>query len=385
MVKSPLRGVDSTMVLQATASREERQTLAETIAAVLRDDQSVVAAETVNAWVAAADQVLDKAAASPAEAIDLAACMAELTAIRQAQLDGRGDDLSGRLGAAVAPTSLPPAAVLKGRPVAVAASKAVEYATLGPSQASRTEFWKKRLADGGPPDVVLARVAIEEAARGSPAAVREAARDFVRARAGDDAVLVAALDMVLTIPESRENLEWLSDIAGRRIAWAGRGASREAAHRAVLEMAAAKFPTSGLAAAIDLSATRLAKAWLLRIGELVEDDAIGATDAIRRVVLQMLSVGSRGNEGEVRRRLEARLAIARGGIQSAVWWQAAGVELTAMDVAKRSPRADVRSELEIWEARRRGASTVFDQLLAGERAVLTILRSEVAITKGDGE
>ncbi len=384
MVKSPLRGVDSTMTLAVTASREERQALGEAFAAVLRNDQDPIAAEKVRAWAAAADEVLAKSVSTPAEAIDLAARMAELTAIRQAQLDGRSDDLSGRIEAAGTPTTLPPGISVKERPIATAGSKAFEYAAIGVPQAPRVEFWKKRLADSGAPDVLLARVAIEEASRGSPAAVRDAARDFVRARAGDETMLIAALDVVFTIPESRENLEWLSDIAGRRIAWSGRGHSREAAHRALLELAAERFPTIGSGAAIDLAAARLGKAWLLRIGESAEDDAVHATDSIRRVAIPMLAIGGRGSEGEVRRRLDARLAIARGGIQVAVWWQAAVVELTAIDVAKRAPGVDVRAGLAAWDAQRRGASTAFEQLLAGERAVLSMFRAEVVLPTGEG-
>jgi hypothetical protein len=384
MVKSPLRGVDSTMTLAVTASREERQALGEAFAAVLRDDQDPIAAEKVRAWAVAADEMLAKSGTTPAEAIDLAARMAELIAIRQAQLDGRSDDLSGRFEAAATPTTMPPGISVKERPVAIAGSKAIEYAAIGVPQATRVEFWKKRLTDSGAPDVLLARVAIEEASRGSPAAVRDAARDFVRARSGDEAMLLAAIDLVFAIPESRENLDWLSDVAGRRIAWSGRGHSREAAHRALLEMAAERFPTVGTGAAIDLAAARLAKAWLLRIGESAEDDAVNATDAVRRVAIPMLAIGGRGSEGDVRRRLEARLAIARGGIQIAVWWQAAVVELTAIDIAKRAPGVDVRAGLDAWDAQRRGASTAFEQLLAGERAVLSMLRAEVVLPKGEG-
>jgi hypothetical protein len=128
----------------------------------------------------------------------------------------------------------------------------------------------------------------------------------------------------------------------------------------------------------------LAKAWLLRIGESAEDDAVNATDAVRRVAIPMLAIGGRGSEGDVRRRLEARLAIARGGIQIAVWWQAAVVELTAIDIAKRAPGVDVRAGLDAWDAQRRGASTAFEQLLAGERAVLSMLRAEVVLPKGQG-
>lgn len=384
MVKSPLRGVDSTMVLAATASREERQTLGQAVEAVLREDQNAIAPEAAKAWAKAADVVLEQEAATPAEMIDLAACMAELIAIRQSQLDGRGDDLSGRLNAAVARTTLPPAVAVTERVSTQPTSKAIEYAAIGVSPAGRAEFWKKRLGDAGAIDPLLARSAIEEAARGSPATVRDAARDFVRARSGDTSMLVAAIDLVFVIPESRENLDWLSDVAGRRISWAGRGPSREAGHRALLEAAAEKFPTTGHVAATDLASVRLGKAWVLRIGEVVEDDAISTTDAIRRVAVSMLSVGNRGDEREVRRRLDARLAIARGGIQAAVWWQAAIVELTAVDVAKRSPRVDVQAALDAWAARRRGARSAFEQLLAGERAVLAMLRSEFAIAKGEG-
>lgn len=384
MIKSPLRGVDSTMVLPATASREDRQTLGASVDAVLRDEQNLVSADAIRAWVSAVDQILEKRTSTASEAIDLAASMAELIVVRVAQLEGRSDDLNGRLPAALVASTLPPVASLRERPSALASSRALEYAAIGPSQAARVEFWKKRLADTGSPDVLLARAALEEAARGSPAAVREAARDFVRARSADVSMLVAAIDLVFVIPESRENLEWLSDIVGRRINWAGRGASREAAHRALLEAAAERFPPTEHVAAIDVAAIRLSRAWLLRLGEVVQDDSVNAGDAIRRVALSMLAGGHQGDEGDVRRRLDARLTIARGSMQSAVWWQAAVVEMIAIDAAKRSPRVDVRSVMELWEVRRRRASTVFEQLLEGERAVLSILRLEVPPVTGEG-
>ncbi|MBY0114015.1 MAG: hypothetical protein K2Y21_14455 [Phycisphaerales bacterium] len=393
MVKSSIRGIDSTMTLATTASVERRQELRGVIEVALRDDSGGVGLEAARAWVAAAEGVLDRSATKPEVALELAAQCSELVAARQAQLEGFGD-LAARLTELSATASaLPAGSQRPALPTASPGSKAIEYASLGASQAARTEFWKKRLSEGEPSDMLLARLAIEEAARGSPAGVRDAARDFVRARAGDDAIVMAALDLTFAIPETPENAEWLSAIAGRKLLWRGKGATREAVHRALLEVAAARFAQPANAAAIDAAAERLARSWIVRSGETPAEDAVSPADALRRLEKHLLGVGSGINSdrvtyGDIRQRLNARLNLATEPLQAAVWRQAACVEVMAADAIRRNPpiAGEIDQALRSWEEKRRRAANAFEQLLEGERATVRVLLIDArsAIAAGGG-
>ncbi|HEX8876760.1 MAG TPA: hypothetical protein VF777_08440 [Phycisphaerales bacterium] len=386
MVKSSVRGVDSTMVLAASADAERRQELRAQVAAALQDDAAGPGAEAVRAWAAAADSLLALDASTPESMIDLAARLAELTAARTAQLDGRADEASALITSAATPTPLPAATKARELPAAAASSKAMEYLQLGPSQSARADFWKKAMAEGRVPDLLLARMAIEEAGRGSPATVRDAARDYVRARFGDEAVVLAAVDLVFSIPESPENLQWLSDIAQTKIAWRGRGATRDAAHLALLEAAAGLFATRVDAPALEAVSERLARSWLASLGETEGDNAVTPTEAIRRLTTRLLAVqrDTHGTHSDARRRLEARLAIARGTLQECVWWQAAAVEVIGSEAMRRTPATPGRAVLERWNNDRRRAHNAFQQILAGERAALRLLRAEVDAATGGG-
>lgn len=379
LVKSSVRGVDSTMTLSASASPEQRRELREIIESVLRESSIGSNDESVRAWAVAADALLTRSAARPEELIDLAARLSELVAARQALIDGQSDGASGLIASAANATALPAPVVVRELPSAKPNSKAVEYLSLGPSQAARSEFWKKAITQEAGPDLLLARTAIEEAGRGSPASVREAARDYVRTRANDDAIVLAALDLVFSIPESPENMQWLSDVAGRKIPWRGKGLSREAAHVALLDAVAARFVIAVNSPAIDAATERLANSWLTRAGEQRGEAPIPVTEAARRLATRHMALqrDARGSENETRRRLEARLAIARGTLQECVWWQAATVEMLAAQVQRRSPGANVRAAIEEWNNERRRAGSAFEQVLQGERAAVRLLRAEI--------
>lgn len=386
MVKSSVQGVDSTMALAPTATAEQRQELRSLVEAALRDDSRGPGAESVQAWATAADGLLAQKATRPEQVIDLAARLSELVAARLAQIDGQDDVASTLIASAAAATVLPAPRSTPELPSVRPNSRAIEYLGLGPSQAARSEFWKKATAQPIGLDLLLARTAIEEAARGSPASVRDAARDFVRARASDDAIVLAALELVFAIPESPENLLWLGDVAGRKIAWRGKGVSRDSAHLAMLDAAAARFASRPDEAAINAAAERLSIAWLTRGGETRGEDAVPPTEAARRLATRMLALqrDSHGAEVGARRRLDGRLAIARGTVQECVWWQAAIVEMLAADVQKRSPATRVGEALERWNTQRRRASSSFEQLFEGERAAVGLLRAEIDMKTSTG-
>lgn len=386
MVKSSVRGVDSTMTLAATATAEQRQELRPLVEAALRDDARGPGVESVQAWATAADGLLAQKATRPEQMVDLAARLSELVAARVAQIDGQDDVASTLIASAAGATALPAPGSTTELPSVRPNSRAIEYLALGPSQAARSEFWKKAAVQPVGLDLLLARAAIEEAARGSPATVRDAARDYVRARASDDAIVLAALDLLFAIPESPENMLWLSDVAGKKISWRGKGVSRESAHLALLDAAAAKFASPPDAAAINAAAERLSNAWLTRGGETRGEDAVPPTEAARRLATRMLALqrDTHGAEAGARRRLDARLSIARGPVQECVWWQAAIVEMLAADVLKRSPATRVREAMEQWNTQRRRASSSYEQLLEGERAAVWLLRAEIEMTPATG-
>jgi hypothetical protein len=386
MIKSSMRGVDSTMTLAPTASAEQRQELRPLVEAALRDDSRGPGAEAVQAWATAADGLLAQKPTRPEQVVDLAARLSELVAARAAQIEGQDDIASTLIASAAGATALPAPGSTQELPSVRPNSRAIEYLALGPSQAARSEFWKKAAVQPIGLDLLLARTAIEEAARGSPATVRDAARDCVRARANDDAIVLAALELIFSIPESAKNMQWLGDVAGRKIAWRGKGASRESAHLAMLDAAAARFASRPDEAAINAAADRLSKAWLSRGGETRGADAVPPTEAARRLATRMLALqrDSRGAEVGARRRLEARLAITRGPVQECVWWQAVIVEMIAADVLKRSPATRVREAMEQWNTQRRRASSSYEQLLEGERAAVGLLRAEIESAPSTG-
>jgi len=381
MVASSAPGVDSTMVLPGGAGPEARGNLRERIAQVWQGKAVTTEREDFAAWIRWAEILLYTEAKSDAERLWTASRLSRATLAADSLRAGKADRAVEIMSAdaSTRPASNPGTTAALPKPDA--GSKALEYAGAGSSVQGRLEVLKQVQAANARPDTLLAEVLVTESSRGTPAAIRDLARSELRKHASDPAIVLATLRLLPSVPETPENAEWVSEVAGSAGAWKKRPKWKDAAQIALLDRAIGLFPVSPDESNIDAAARELAESWFDRAGEEPASKDADARDAIDALEASLASAARspRGapaglNGSEIRRRLAARTEIAPGPLERAVAKQAACVEWTALSVAHERPGdiGAVQQLLEQWNTSRRGATSSIEQLLEGERTIVRL-------------
>ncbi|MBS0191615.1 MAG: hypothetical protein U0573_11165 [Phycisphaerales bacterium] len=380
MVASSAPGIDSTMVLAPASGPEARAAVRERLAQVWQAGP-VRTSDISEEWKALAAKLLSEPATDPKAQLLLASRLALLTLAGEDIRTSKPDDAKAALRELVTPaasnaqTPPPPARVPSPGPQ----SGAIDFAQAGNSVQARLEALKKIQNSSLETDSLLARMLVVESARGSPAPVRDAARAELRRRIDAPAILLATIEFFRQLPETPENADWVSEVAGKPGAWKNRPKWKVSGLLALLDRACERFPASSSEASIDAAADALGRAWWLRAGESGEPGS--ADQSIRRLESALDSTTravSRREPGwspsEIRRRKEARLSIATASLEKAVVMQAACVEWTALQAMMDRPRAGeaIRDITREWSMRCRTADTAVLQLLEGERAMLQL-------------
>jgi hypothetical protein len=381
MVASSAPGVDSTMVLPAGSGPEARSNLRERLAQVWQGKTVTTEREDFAAWLRWAEILLYTETKSDAERLWTASRLSRATLAAEALRAGEAERAVQIMSAdaSTRPAGNPPA--LPALPKPDPASKALEYAGAGNSVQGRLEVLRQVQAANTRPDTLLADVLVTESARGTPAAIRDLARSELRKHAADPAIVLATLRLLPSVPETPENADWVSEVAGITGEWKKRPKWKEAAQIALLDRAIGLFPVSPDESNIDAAARELADSWFDRSGEAPASKEADARDAIDALEASLASAtrSPRGapaglNVSEIRRRLAARTEIAPGPLERAVAKQAACVEWTALSVAHERPGdiGAVQQLLEQWNTTRRSATTSTEQLLEGERVIVRL-------------
>lgn len=381
MVASSAPGIDSTMVLPFGAGPEARSNLRERLAEAWQGKSTTSEPEEIAAWATWAEKLLEEGSSTPAERLWVAARLSQATFAGEQLRAGR-PDRAREIIAADLPTQPPGTGAVKTDvPRPDPNSKALEYISAGNSVQGRLEVLKQFQSAGAPPDTLFADVLITEAARGSPAAIRDLARTEVRRHASAPSIVLATLKLLPQIPETPENADWVADVAGAGANWKKRSKWKDAAQLAVLDRSIALFAVSPDESSINAAAVQLADSWADRAGDDSAGKSGNSSAAIESLEAAMAS-SSRAIRGappglsiaDIRRRLAARIEIAPGSLERAVAMQSACVEWTALNIVRERPSdlAELQQILDLWKGSRRTATSSTEQLLEGERIMLRL-------------
>ncbi len=382
MVSSSAPGVDSTMSLLPTAGSDARSALRERLEQVWASKPSADSSAVISSWREKATRLLAERPGLSLDQLRLAADLSDVAVAGDLIRQGKGADAESVLEALVPNATTRAPLKLPDLPRADPRSLALEFAAAGTSVQARLEILKRVPAAGTIPDPLLARLLVTEASRGSPAQIRDAARAEIKRLSSSVSILLATFEALRSIPETRENADWVSEVAGKSGAWSARPKWKGPAAVALAERACEAFPASRDEAEIDSLATRLGASWLARSGNTRSaSQRHSPSDAIDRLEVSLAS-GARAapsapqglSPSEIRKRLIARLAIAPTVLERAVVYQAACVEWTALTLARDQSRdaGAIKGILDEWNNARRSAQSSFEQLLEGERATVRL-------------
>jgi len=240
------------------------------------------------------------------------------------------------------------------------------------------------------PSPLEADVLVEEAVRGSPVQVRQDARREVIRWAGEASIVNAMLELAPMMPVTHESTDLIRTVSQSPMPGPRDPSWRVAARRALVERLLQVIADSGATGQIDSLAAELAETYRGRLTRSGKDRQrgdggaapveIGARALRQRLERDAESLIPTGREPSSLRDLEvrraARVRVASGRVQLFAAEQAGVCELFAFIVANERPQfadavADVLAEL---DDRRRSANHVFEQVEAGERAMLRLWR-----------
>ncbi|MGH7245145.1 MAG: hypothetical protein ACREJD_17150 [Phycisphaerales bacterium] len=381
MVGSSAPGVDSTMILPVGAGPEARSNLRERLAQAWQGKTVTSEREDFATWAAWAEKLLGTSPDSDASRLWTAARLSQASLAADALRAGKPDHAVEIIAAdADAPTANANSAKPE-LPRPDPSSKALDYAAAGNSVQARLEVLKQVQSANARPDTLLADVLVTESARGTPASIRDLARSELRRHVSEPAIVLAVIRLLPSIPETPENAEWVSEVAGSAGAWKKRPKWKDAAQGALLDRAITFFPVSSAESLVDIASGALSDSWMERSAQNASAKETNPGVAIDALESSMASEAraSRGapsglNVADIRRRLAARSEIAPGPLERAVAKQAACVEWTALSVAheRLGDIGAVQQLVEQWNAARRRAASSTEQLFEGEKVMLRL-------------
>lgn len=388
--RSAAEGVDSTMVLSSRATEGERGELRTRYARAWNLAGDADRGKVLASWVTAARDAVSPSsgpqpgATATASPLADAALLSRLNAAAGLLWSGDADGAASVLDALHDPVRAALTSAAAARPVvAVETGWAAKYLSAGTNAGARLELLRQ-FSPGAILAAADAEVIATDAVRGSPAQVKQAARDLVRRHASAPAMVAAMLELAPTMPITQENTDLLSAMmdavpAVRDASWRAR--VRSGLVQRLLELSA----DAGEFRGVEALSRVLAASYELRAGGSVRTNegdpapAERSAAALReRVLREAAALPPSGLEpvtlAEARRRYAARVGIAEGLVQRFAAEQVGVFEASAaLLVAEDPSRASVVSAVVAETARaRRKADHIFTQVREVERGMLRL-------------
>lgn len=396
---SAAASIDLSMVLSITADEGQRSVLRDRYAAVWSLSAAGARTAQVQDLIQRARGALYFPANDAPAHLSNGAYMAHLNAV--AAYAWAGEPFPGALMAgpsAVTPAPVPAAALAPGSTVTFNAPSGsstpemqstwgAQYLAAGPSIPARRELLQRVV---GPLTKLDASVLANEAVRGSPQSVRQEAMDISRKFLGDAAMIEALLELAPQIPATIDNTELLESATGvplpppRDATW--RLEVRRALVARLLELLGGKSLRE-----VDELSRQFAEAYAAAVDQanppkasganiVVDPPAAGVSAIALRALWQRRAhaVLPSGREpmtlAQINAARPSRLRLARTPIQALSVEQANIAELMAfVVVAERPDTASQAGEiLSDLGQQRAQAEHIFEQLEAGERAILRL-------------
>jgi len=381
--RSSARGVDITMILRRRDNDRQRVSMRDRYARVWGIGDAPAQDRLARRWLDAADRAI--AAPEPEGSGDALARTIELSRLSEAaalRWAGSFDAAEKVLDLA----DQPPTALSRLRGRSIDPDARLDWAVRYRGARQHIDQRLKLLSEvsgGGALGSMAAEVLAYDAVRGSPARVREAAYAAAVRHSSDPAMVNALLELLPRMPRTMGNARLVAEASlspfRRPNASDWEYESRRALVSRLLELIASR----GEFGAIDDQAHELAESYQRRAAPSHEDpgDPPDVPDAgglarrwLRLAGSSMPSGGAVGRADEIQARLDARLSIANGPIQTFHARQLAACEFMAFVVSGEQPDLadEVRVVLDDLGARRRSAGHIFEQVEAAEAAMLRL-------------
>ncbi len=414
--RSSAEGIDLSMVLSRAAGESERAQLRERFA-VVWGISAPARGELITRWLDAASA--DAARETPSDPLAALASAVRLARLsRAARLIQSGD--VGEAESLIRSETPQVQAPSLAAPVPTAPAGTVVTLTtpgsVGAPAASVASGWAPRYIAAGQnipirreilagvssvPTLIEAEVLVEEAGRGAPWQVRQAARALVERYAHERTIVEAMLRFAPVLPPTADNALLAEAVSGARLPSARSPQWRVAVRRALVERLIQVMASSGDARAVDELARLLGEAYApaLPPPDSPEDQPTDPTGSAQstpplapedltleaaarrlRVALQSQAASglSSGREVLSREQIAANLAVrtkvAAGRIQDFIAEQGAIAEYLAFVVSLEQPtaRREIAAILDELSRSRRTTPHAFAQIHGTERAIVSL-------------
>jgi hypothetical protein len=397
---SSASSIDLSMVLSPTADAGQRAILRDRYAAVWSLSAAGARTAQVQELIQRARGAIDFPASDPPSRLAAGAYMAHLNAVAAYAWAGEPfpSPLFAGPSAVSAPqvplASLPPGSTVTftnpggGSADAAQSTWGVQYLAVGPNIPARRELLQRIV---GPLTKLDASILANEAMRGSPQQIRQEAMGIARRFVSDAAMIEALLELAPQIPATIDNTELLEAATGvplpapRDAVW--RLEVRRALVARLLELLGGKALKE-----VDQLSSQFADAYAAAVnqanppkdqsgaGLVIDPPAAGVSAIALRTLWQRraAAVLPSGREpmtlAQINAARPARLRLARTPIQAVSVEQANIAELMAFVVVAERPDTapDAATILADLGQHRARAEHIFDQLEAGERAILRL-------------
>ncbi len=260
---------------------------------------------------------------------------------------------------------------------------AVRYASAQRDADARVALLRE-LGGGSILDPISGEVLAQEAVRGSPAQVRQAARDALLALRMNASALKGLLEQAPTMPRTIQNAELVAQMTGTSVVSVRDPDWKLKTRRVLVERLMELLAAEGEVGRVDRLAPLLAETYAgMASSSLAPSSADGTPAAadesaarLRAQWQQLAADLSAGRSGvvraeEIERRRTARLAVAGGPVQRFAVEQLAVAELLSAVIAVERPEraADAAGVLSELAGTRRTATHVLHQIAATELAI----------------
>lgn len=406
IASSNVPGVDVTMVVPVMASQSVRGELALRFRRAWGLDSGVDRAEVVTRLVDAAKGPLARpdATISGLDALERAVVLSRLCQAADLIWNGRPDEANQLLDlgyddiAAAKQVAIPQETPNTRQYTLNTGARTWVELYIGAKRSSIARIdLLDQLQRGGEVLPAEADLIVYDAARGSPVDVREKAQEVVRALSQDPDMVNAVLEALPSMPQTPASSSLVAFVAGAHLPKSGSPDWPAAARRALVERLLELTAAQGELGAIDRLAELLARSYAARAGLVgpagLDPRRMPTADQSAEALWLRLqgqvdpSASTGGLEldlEEVRRRLSARLGLARGVVQVFAAYQVSAAEIVTLAAAgERSQRAqELAKVLNDMNSGRRRAPGVLHQVMEAEmgslRAWLIRLGEEAA-------
>ncbi len=423
--KSSAEGIDLSMVLSRSAGEGERAQLRERFA-VVWGISAPARGELITRWLdAAAADVARETPADPLPALASAVRLARLS--RAARLIQSGDVGEAESLIRSEPPQLASFPVAAPTPSAPSGTVLTLTAPVGAGTpaSSVPSGWAPRYIAAGQnipirkeilagvssvPTLLEAEVLVEEAGRGAPWQIRQAARTLVERYSHERSIVEAMLRFAPVLPPTADNALLAEIVSGARLPSARSPQWRVAVRRALVERLIQVLATSGDARAVDELARLLSDAYAPILppidtpGDNASDPAAGAPEGVpplpedltleaaaRRVRIALQTQAASGlpsgreviSREQIEANLSVRTRVAAGRIHDFIAEQAAIAEYLAFVVSLEHPtaRREISAIIDELARTRRTTPHAFAQIHDTERAIVSLWKIRLGGTE----